>query len=74
VPVGATAAAAAVGAAAAADGEPEAFSGQRESGPPLPPVTSMAPSTRTSPVARRSSTPTPAVVTRTPARTRIVVK
>ena len=42
--------------------------------PPVPPETSRVPATVTSPLARRSSTPLPLVVTVTPAGTLMVVK
>ncbi len=53
---------------------PEALSRQSVCGPPLPPETLMVPAMTTAPVARRSSTPAPVVVTVTPAGTLMVVK
>ncbi|MFO0645469.1 MAG: hypothetical protein U0326_04470 [Polyangiales bacterium] len=54
--------------------DPDALSRQSVWMPPLPPDTSTVPAMVTAPVARRSSTPVPVVVTVTPAGTLIVVK
>jgi hypothetical protein len=54
--------------------EPDALSRQSECTPAFPPDTLIVPAMMTVPVARRSSTPDPLVVTVTPAGTLIVVK